>query len=657
MGNMNQNPKNNKGFSGTMLVILIALGFVLFLYYISSPSMDAVEKKSYSDFLNLVSEGKVSSVIISGNQIKVFMKTDPSSNKADQYRVVIPYIDPDLLPFLKSNNVTIEGQEPKDSTSIFWYLIPIGLIILSFFFFSNITRQIGGANNQAFSFGKARTKLYANTNIKFSDVAGVDEAKQELIEVVEYLKNPIKFFSLGAKIPRGILLEGPPGCGKTLLAKAVAGEAGVPFFSISGSDFVEMFVGVGAARVRDLFNQAKEKAPSIIFIDELDAVGRSRGAGLGGGHDEREQTLNQILVEMDGFESHESVIVLAATNRADILDKALLRPGRFDRKVYVGLPDLYGRYEILKIHAQKVPLAKDADLFAIARGTPGFSGADLANIINEAAIIAARADKSAVDMPCLEEAKDKVLMGPERKSLILSEHEKLVTAFHESGHTLVGALMTNAEPVYKVSIIPRGMALGLTVNIPLDDQHHYSKSYLFDKICTLLAGRVAEEHKFNEIFTGAENDIERATKIAHDMVTRFGMSSMGPLVYGSDKEDVFLGKDLVRERGYSEETARRIDEEVAKIIKEALKRTEDIIEKHIDKLEKLAMALMEKESLISSEIYSILGIKDPHQNITADSYKKKIIEKNNNKNSTETQDFKNTEGETKETGESAINPV
>ncbi len=628
MGNLNQNPKNKKGTSGGLLIILIAIGFLAFLFLMSNPIVDVVEKITYTEFLKYVESGKVSSVVISGNQIRVYMKKSSESAKSDQYKVIIPYIDPELLNYLKSNDVSIDGQEPKDSSSFWWYIIPLGLTILTIFAFMNITRQIGGANNQAFNFGKARARLYINTSTKFSDVAGIEEAKQELIEVVEYLKNPIKFYSLGARIPRGILLEGPPGCGKTLLAKAVAGEAGVPFFSISGSDFVEMFVGVGASRVRDLFNQAKEKAPSIIFIDELDAVGRSRGAGLGGGHDEREQTLNQILVEMDGFETNDSVIVLAATNRADILDRALLRPGRFDRKIYVDLPDLYGRYEILQIHARKVPLAKDADLFAIARGTPGFSGADLANIINEAAILAARNNMTAVDMKCLEEAKDKVIMGPERKSLVLSDQEKLVTAYHEAGHTLVGAMMKNSEPVYKVSIIPRGAALGLTVNIPLDDQHHYSKSYLFDKICVLLAGRVAEEYKFNEIFTGAQNDIERATKIAHDMVTRYGMSSLGPLGFGSDKEDVFLGKDLVREKNYSEETAKRIDQEVQKIISEALERIKKIIDENIEKLDLLASKLVEKESLMASEIYEILGIKDPHKDATIDSFKKKYLEKN-----------------------------
>ncbi len=628
MSNLNQNPKNKKNMSGGLVILLIAIGFLALLFLMSNPITDVVEKKSYSEFIKYVEDGKVDSVIITGNQIKVFMKKSPESNKADQYKVIIPYIDPELLTYLKEHDVNIEGQEQKDNSSFWWYIIPLGLTILSIFFFMNITKQIGGANNQAFSFGKARARLYVNTSVKFSDVAGIDEAKQELIEVVEYLKNPIKFYSLGAKIPRGVLLEGPPGCGKTLLAKAVAGEAGVPFFSISGSDFVEMFVGVGASRVRDLFNQAKEKAPSIIFIDELDAVGRSRGAGLGGGHDEREQTLNQLLVEMDGFETQDSVIVLAATNRADILDRALLRPGRFDRKVFVDLPDLYGRFEILQIHARKVPLAKDVDLFAIARGTPGFSGADLANIINEAAILAARNNMSAVDMHCLEEAKDKVIMGPERKSLVLSEQEKLVTAYHEAGHTLVGALMKNSEPVYKVSIIPRGAALGLTVNIPLDDQHHYSKSYLFDKICVLLAGRVAEEFKFKEIFTGAQNDIERATKIAHDMVTKYGMSSLGPLGFGSEKEDVFLGKDLVREKNYSEETAKKIDQEVHKIINEAFERTKNLIKENIEKLDLLAQNLVEKESLVASEIYEILGIKDPHKDATIESFKKKYIEKN-----------------------------
>jgi cell division protease FtsH len=469
-------------------------------------------------------------------------------------------------------------------------------------------RQMQSGGNKALSFGKSRARLHSSQQKKvtFKDVAGVEEAKEELQEIIEFLREPQKFQKLGGRIPKGVLLIGAPGTGKTLLARAIAGEANVPFFSISGSDFVEMFVGVGASRVRDLFEQGKKNAPCIIFIDEIDAVGRHRGAGLGGGHDEREQTLNQLLVEMDGFESNEGVILVAATNRPDVLDPALLRPGRFDRRVVVGRPDVKGREQILKVHTKKVPLADDVDLTTIARGTPGFAGADLANLVNEAALVAARQNRKVVTQFDFELAKDKVMMGVERKSLIISDEEKKNTAFHEAGHALVAALTPNADPLHKVTIIPRGMALGLTMQLPLDDKHSYNKEYLEAQLAILMGGRIAEEIFMHHITTGAGNDIERATDLARKMVCEWGMSELGPLSFGKREEQIFLGREIAQHRDYSESTAIRIDEQVKKLVEYGYQRARRVIEERSDALERIALALLEREVLDGSEVHQLI---------------------------------------------------
>jgi len=469
-------------------------------------------------------------------------------------------------------------------------------------------RQMQSGGNKALSFGKSRARLHSSQQKKvtFKDVAGVEEAKEELQEIIEFLREPQKFQKLGGRIPKGVLLIGAPGTGKTLLARAIAGEANVPFFSISGSDFVEMFVGVGASRVRDLFEQGKKNAPCIIFIDEIDAVGRHRGAGLGGGHDEREQTLNQLLVEMDGFESNEGVILVAATNRPDVLDPALLRPGRFDRRVVVGRPDVKGREQILKVHTKKVPLADDVDLTTIARGTPGFAGADLANLVNEAALVAARQNRKVVTQFDFELAKDKVMMGVERKSLIISDEEKKNTAFHEAGHALVAALTPNADPLHKVTIIPRGMALGLTMQLPLDDKHSYNKEYLEAQLAILMGGRIAEEIFMHHVTTGAGNDIERATDMARKMVCEWGMSELGPLSFGKREEQIFLGREIAQHRDYSESTAIRIDEQVKKLVEYGYQRARRVIEEHSDALERIALALLEREVLDGSEVHQLI---------------------------------------------------
>ncbi|RKY44247.1 MAG: cell division protein FtsH, partial [Candidatus Neomarinimicrobiota bacterium] len=492
-------------------------------------------------------------------------------------------------------------------TGYFLNILPWLLFIGVWIYF--LRRVQGGGNQGIFSFGKSRARLWTSDRpkITFSDVAGCEEAKQELEEIIEFLKNPKKFVRLGGKIPKGALLVGPPGTGKTLLAKAVAGEAGVPFFSISGADFVEMFVGVGASRVRDLFEQGKRNAPCIIFIDEIDAVGRYRGAGLGGGHDEREQTLNQLLVEMDGFDENTNIIVLAATNRPDILDPALLRPGRFDRRIVVDVPDVKGREQILKVHTKNIPLAKDVDLSIIAKSTPGMVGADLANLVNEAALLAARKDKEAVGMEDFEEAKDKVLMGVERRSLRIPQRERELTAYHESGHALVAIMIPDADPVHKVTIIPRGRALGMTAQLPLDDRHNYSKSYIRSQLCVLLGGRAAEKLIFNELTTGAGNDIERATELARKMVCEWGMSEkLGPLTFGKKGEEIFLGREIARHRDYSEETARLIDAEVKRFVEEAEEEASRILKEHMEALKKLAETLLEKEVLDGAEIKRIV---------------------------------------------------
>jgi len=501
-------------------------------------------------------------------------------------------------------------EDESGSSSYLWpalyYLLPFALI---FGFWIFMLRQMQSGGNKALSFGKSRAKLLSNQQkrVTFKDVAGVEEAKEELQEIIEFLKEPQKFQKLGGRIPKGVLMMGPPGTGKTLLARAIAGEANVPFFSISGSDFVEMFVGVGASRVRDLFEQGKKNAPCIIFIDEIDAVGRHRGAGLGGGHDEREQTLNQLLVEMDGFESNDGVILIASTNRPDVLDPALLRPGRFDRRVVVSRPDVRGREGILKVHTRKIPLGEDVDISVIARGTPGFTGADLANLVNEAALNAARYNKKVVAMPDFELAKDKVLMGAERKSMVISNEEKRVTAYHEAGHTLVGLKVPNADPVHKVTIIPRGMALGVTQQLPEGDRHNYTKEYLLGQISILMGGRIAEETFLGNITTGASNDIEKATELARAMVCEYGMSELGPLTFGKKEEQIFLGREIAQHRDYSEETSIRIDSEVRKIVTEQYERARRIIEENRDTMVRLAENLLEHESLDGVQIRRIVA--------------------------------------------------
>jgi cell division protease FtsH len=518
---------------------------------------------------------------------------------------------------LKKATETVNGKPRVDkvddesgSSSYLWpalyYLLPFVLI---FGFWIFMLRQMQSGGNKALSFGKSRAKLLSNQQkrVTFKDVAGVEEAKEELQEIIEFLKEPQKFQKLGGRIPKGVLMMGPPGTGKTLLARAIAGEANVPFFSISGSDFVEMFVGVGASRVRDLFEQGKKNAPCIIFIDEIDAVGRHRGAGLGGGHDEREQTLNQLLVEMDGFESNDGVILIASTNRPDVLDPALLRPGRFDRRVVVSRPDVRGREGILKVHTRKIPLGEDVDISVIARGTPGFTGADLANLVNEAALNAARYNKKVVAMPDFELAKDKVLMGAERKSMVISNEEKRVTAYHEAGHTLVGLKVPNADPVHKVTIIPRGMALGVTQQLPEGDRHNYTKDYLLGQISILMGGRIAEETFLGSITTGASNDIEKATELARAMVCEYGMSELGPLTFGKKEEQIFLGREIAQHRDYSEETSIRIDSEVRKIVTEQYERARKILEENRDTMIRLAENLLEHESLDGVQIRRIVA--------------------------------------------------
>ncbi|HEX8143673.1 MAG TPA: ATP-dependent zinc metalloprotease FtsH, partial [Pyrinomonadaceae bacterium] len=513
-----------------------------------------------------------------------------------------------LDPNTNKQKALVDDQ--SSSNGMLWSILltwaPI-LLFMGIWIF--MLRQMQAGGNKALSFGKSRAKLLNNQQkrVTFKDVAGVEEAKEELQEIIEFLKEPQKFQKLGGRIPKGVLMMGPPGTGKTLLARAIAGEANVPFFSISGSDFVEMFVGVGASRVRDLFEQGKKNAPCIIFIDEIDAVGRHRGAGLGGGHDEREQTLNQLLVEMDGFESNDGVILIASTNRPDVLDPALLRPGRFDRRVVVSRPDVRGREGILKVHTRKIPLGEDVDISVIARGTPGFTGADLANLVNEAALNAARYNKKLVSMPDFELAKDKVLMGAERKSMVISNEEKRITAYHEAGHTLVGLKVPNADPVHKVTIIPRGMALGVTQQLPEGDRHNYSKEYLVGQIAILMGGRIAEEIFLSNITTGASNDIERATELARAMVCEYGMSELGPLTFGKKEEQIFLGREIAQHRDFSEDTAIKIDQEVKKIISEQYARARQIIEENRDTMVRLSETLLERESLDGVQIRRIVA--------------------------------------------------
>jgi cell division protease FtsH len=557
---------------------------------------------AYSDLYDKVVNNQVQDAAIQGDELKGHLKSSPK----DEFHTTLPANYEDLLKAMIAAKVNFSIKEPQNNILIPLLINagPFVLLIAVWFF---MLRQMQSGGNKALSFGKSRARLLSmqQKKVTFKDVAGVDEAKEELKEIIEYLREPQKFQKLGGRIPKGVLLVGPPGTGKTLLARAVAGEANVPFFSISGSDFVEMFVGVGASRVRDLFEQGKKNAPCIIFIDEIDAVGRHRGAGLGGGHDEREQTLNQLLVEMDGFESNDGVILVAATNRPDVLDPALLRPGRFDRRVVVGLPDIRGREEVLKVHVKKVPVSDDTNLNVLARGTPGFSGADLANMVNEAALNAARVNRKQVTMYDFELAKDKVLMGAERKSMLLSDEEKRVTAYHEAGHALVSIIREHSDPVHKVTIIPRGMALGVTVQLP-DDRHNYTREYLDTRLAILYGGRVAEEVFLNQMSTGAGNDIERATELARSMVCEYGMSRLGPLTFGKKEEQIFLGREIAQHRDFSEETARQIDLEVRRLIDEAYQSAHTILESNQDAMHRIAAALLERETIDAEELQLLL---------------------------------------------------
>ena len=583
------------------LWLVIGLSMIL-LFNIFNQGQQVKKEMIFSEFIEYVDKGEVAEVTLTGSDIQ--------GRLADGtvFRTYAPE-DPDLVPNLRKQGVRISAkpteQNPWWNVLLSW--LPMLVFIGVWIFFM---RQMQGGGTKALSFGKARARLLTEkqNRITFTDVAGVEEAKEELQEIIEFLKDPQKFQKLGGRIPKGVLLMGPPGTGKTLLARAIAGEASVPFFSISGSDFVEMFVGVGASRVRDLFEQGKKHAPCIIFMDEIDAVGRHRGAGLGGGHDEREQTLNALLVEMDGFESNEGVILIAATNRPDVLDPALLRPGRFDRQVIVGRPDIRGREEILKVHIKKIPLDDDVDLAILARGTPGFSGADLANLVNEAALLAARENKQLVQMKDFESSKDKVLMGVERKSLILSEEERRATAYHEAGHALVAKLIPGSDPIHKVTIIPRGRALGVTTQLPIDEKHNYHRDFLMDNIAILMGGRVAEELVFSWISTGAGNDLERATELARKMVCEWGMSDkMGPLTFGKKEEMIFLGREIAQHQDYSEETAQEIDREVRRFVTDAYERAKELVKSRLEALHSLATALLEREVLEGPEIDGIVN--------------------------------------------------
>ncbi|HEX4823763.1 MAG TPA: ATP-dependent zinc metalloprotease FtsH [Candidatus Polarisedimenticolaceae bacterium] len=598
----------------TILVWLVFLGVVVIAYQIfATASAQRVDLDS-SAFYKAVEDKKVSEVTISGDTVgydiqgKFTGQLDNGSGQQVSNFRVYTVKDDALMQKLRDAGVTVKAKKPADNSMLALLLTwsPILILVVVWIVFM---RQMQSGGNKALSFGKSRAKLTSaqGKRVTFKDVAGVEEAKEELQEIIEFLKEPQKFQKLGGKIPKGVLLMGPPGTGKTLLARAIAGEANVPFFSISGSDFVEMFVGVGASRVRDLFEQGKKNAPCIIFIDEIDAVGRHRGAGLGGGHDEREQTLNQLLVEMDGFETNEGVILIAATNRPDVLDPALLRPGRFDRQVVVGRPDVRGREEILRVHARKIPLGPDVDLSLLARATPGFSGADLANLVNEAALFAARKNRKAVAQDDFEIAKDKVLMGAERKSLIISDEEKKITAYHEAGHALVAYRVPYADPLHKVTIIPRGRALGVTMQLPVDDKHTYSREYLESMISVLMGGRVSEELTFQRMTTGAGNDIERVTELARKMVCEWGMSdAMGPLTFGKKEEQIFLGREIAQHRDYSESTAVEIDREVKSIVLAGYNTAKSILEANRAALSRIAEALLEREVLDAEQIAALV---------------------------------------------------
>jgi len=590
----------------TALLWVVIIVLVFLLWSLFNTTKGTSEPIPFSVFLDRVTQGYVEKVTIRGDDVRGETKTTAPGGK-HEFHTTAPTNYPDMYNQLRAKGVQMEFEPPQNTgfiTALITWAPVLFLIGLWIFFM----RQMQAGGNKALSFGKSKAKLLSGSakKVTFKDVAGVDEAKLELHEIIEFLKEPQKFTKLGGKIPKGVLLMGPPGTGKTLLARAIAGEANAPFFSISGSDFVEMFVGVGASRVRDLFEQGKKNAPCIIFIDEIDAVGRHRGAGLGGGHDEREQTLNQLLVEMDGFESNDGVILVAATNRPDVLDPALLRPGRFDRRVVVDLPDLKGREGILRVHTRNIPLAEDVDVTVLSRGTPGFSGADLANLVNEAALNAARYDKKKVQMVDFEFAKDKVLMGVERKSMVMSDREKRNTAYHESGHTIVAAVLPAADPLHKVTIIPRGRALGLTQQLPVEDKYSYSKRYLESNLAVLMGGRIAEEIFLSEITTGAGNDIERATQLARRMVCEWGMSELGPATFGKKEEAIFLGREFAQHQDYSEATAIEIDKEVRKILDKAYKTAHEVISNNKQSLDKIARKLLERETLEGWEVNDVL---------------------------------------------------
>lgn len=591
----------NRFFKNVTFYLLIIIVAIWMIDYYSASTVSKTDI-TYSAFMKHVQQDEVKQVTIVDNVISGKLKD------GKDFSTVAPS-DDSLIPTLRARDIEIKAELPPQPpwwTTILSSLLPMLLIVGIWFM---LMQQSQGGGGRVMNFSKSRARRYDEDNIKitFKDVAGADEAKQELEEVVEFLKHPKKYNDLGAKIPKGVLLYGPPGTGKTLLAKAVAGEAGVPFFSISGSDFVEMFVGVGASRVRDLFEQAKKSAPCIVFIDEIDAVGRQRGAGLGGGHDEREQTLNQLLVEMDGFGANEGIIMIAATNRPDILDPALLRPGRFDRQIVVDRPDIKGRQEILKVHVKGKPISSEVELGVIARRTPGFTGADLSNLVNEAALMAARKNKNKIDMPEMEEAAERVIMGPERRSRVISDKEKRLTAYHEGGHTLVGMLLDNTDPVHKVTIIPRGRAGGYTLSLPKEDRYYATRSEMLDELKVLLGGRVAEALVLKEISSGASNDLQRATSLARQMICEYGMSpELGPMTFGHRQDQVFLGRDIGRDKDYSEEVAAKIDKEIRKFIDEAYQKTESLLNENMDKLHLIADALIERETLEGEEIDQLM---------------------------------------------------
>ncbi len=610
-------PNAGRAISSLLVWVLIfATAWVIWTWVM--PRRTSAPRITYTEFIKQVEARNVLKVTITEQEILGTFRqpSEATSTKGKRYldfKTTAPQGDQELISRLLKNDVYIDARERSQWPTILLSIIPWVLVIGFWILFM---RRMSSGQDRAFTFGRSRARVITSDrpNITFNDVAGVDEAKEELKEIIAFLKAPQKFQRLGGKIPKGVLLVGPTGTGKTLLAKAVAGEAGVPFLSISGSDFVEMFVGVGAARVRDLFDQAKRNAPCIIFIDEIDAVGRQRGAGLGGGHDEREQTLNQLLVEMDGFETTDGVIIMAATNRPDILDSALLRPGRFDRQIVVDLPDVLGREGILRVHIRKITVGSDLDVSILARSTPGFSGADLANMVNEAALLAARRGRSAVTMADFEDAKDKVLMGVERRSLLISDEEKRWIAYHEAGHALVSRLIPGTDPIHKVTIIPRGRALGLTQQLPLDDKRIYSREYCLNQLAVILGGRAAEQIVFGDISTGSRDDIERATTLSRKMVTEWGMSEkVGPLTFGKGGEEIFLGRELGLHRTFSEETAQIIDSEIKRFVDSQAERVYQLISENRDKLDSLARALREKEVLTGAEVDSILGIGGSNQ--------------------------------------------